>query len=69
MPKQKLRVSDYARLCGITTNGVYKQSKRKRNPITIEVLHGMKLVVLSTKEYKSKCNNYLEDNGSEFKLK
>lgn len=63
----KLKVSDYARLEGITTAGVYK--RHKDGKITIEESYGLKLVVLTESDYEAKKAAYLEENRIEFNQK
>ena len=63
----KLKVSDYARLEGITTAGVYK--RHKDGKITIEHPYGgSKLVVLTDDDYEVKKLAYKESQGHKFKL-
>jgi len=62
----KLKVSDYARLEGITTAGVYK--RHKDGKITIEESYGLKLVVLTESDYEAKMATYKIINGHKFKI-
>ena len=62
----KLKVSDYARLEGITTAGVYK--RHKDGKITIEESYGLKLVVLTAEDYESKKAAYKAKNKHQFKI-
>lgn len=62
----KLKVSDYARLEGITTAGVYK--RHKDGKITIEESYGLKLVVLTERDYEAKMVTYKIINGHKFKI-
>ena len=63
----KLKVSDYARLEGITTAGVYKRHKDAK--ITIEHPYGgSKLVVLTAEDYESKKAAYKAKNKHQFKI-
>lgn len=62
----RLKVSDYARLEGITTAGVYK--RHKDGKITIEESYGLKLVVLTESDYEAKMATYKIINGHKFKI-
>ncbi len=63
----KLKVSDYARLEGITTAGVYKRHKDAK--ITIEHPYGgSKLVVLTESDYEAKKAAYKAKNKHQFKI-
>ena len=62
----KLKVSDYARLEGITTAGVYK--RHKDGKITIEESYGLKLVVLTAEDYEAKKAAYKAKNKHQFKI-
>jgi len=72
----KLKVSDYARLEGITTAGVYKRHKDGKITIeesyglklVVEESYGLKLVVLTESDYEAKMATYKIINGHKFKI-